>query len=217
MATASGRRTVRLTALAAAALAWISFARADSQPAPRAVIRGTGSDVTIVYESAKAAPTAVRASIAEDPVTLALQRKSAGEDDAAIVAFLRMHHASIPDVIDSDVLRDLRIAGAGEDVISLLLKYTAVDIGETAEGGPVQELRPPQVAYAGAYPDLVGMGYPFYGGFYGDGFSGGGFLGRKHFGRHGTHGRGSFRAGRHSFPTRPAPRAPSRATHARKR
>jgi hypothetical protein len=201
MVMVSGRRTA---ALAAIALASVSFARADSQPRPRAVIRGTGSDVTIVYETPKAAATEVRASIAEDPVSEALRLKSGGENDAAIIAFLRMRQASFPEVIDSDVLREFRIAGAGEDVISLLLKYTAVDIGETAEDAPVQELPPPLLASGGAYPDLVGMGYPFYGG----GVFGGGFLfdggrhGKRHFGRHGMHGRGSSGVGRPSFPKR---------------
>ena len=219
MVIASGRRTVMPAALAFAALASVSLAGADSQPRPRAVIRGTGSDVTIVYETPKTAPTEVRATIAEDPVTEALRLKAAGENDAAIMALLRMHQATLPEVIDSDVVREFRIAGAGEDVISLLLKYTAVDIGETAEGAPVPYLPEPQVPYAGAYPDLVGMGYPFYGGggYFGGGYFDGGHFGKRNFGRHGMHGRPIFRAGRPSFPKANFPRGGGRHTVARKR
>jgi hypothetical protein len=226
MATASGRRTA---ALAFAALIFISFARADSQPQPRTVIRGTGSDVTIVYETSKAAPTEVRASLAEDPVAEALRLKTGGEDDAAVIAFLRMKQASLPEVIDSEIVKDFRRAGAGEDVISVLASFTAVDIGETAEGGPVQQLPATMdVPYPDAYPDLVGMGYPFFGSYGGGLFVGGDFgkSGRGHFGRHsGKHG---FRrhSGSHSIgkpfsrghPSRahsPTPRAGRPASRAR--
>jgi hypothetical protein len=207
MAIASGRRTVMPAALAFAAVVSISFARADSQPQPRAVIRGTGSDIRIVYETPRPPATEVRASLSEDPVAEALRRKAGGENDGAIIAFLRMHQASFPEVIDSDVVREFRIAGAGEDVIAVLLTYTAVDIGETAGGAPVQSLPEPQSAYAGAYPDLVGMGYPFYGGgYFGGGFFDGGHGGRKHVGKKHfdgrAHGRPSFRFDRPSFPKR---------------
>ena len=202
-------------ALAAAAIGSFGAAStvlADTPPG-RAVIRGTGSNVSIVYENPKAAATEVQASLAEDPVDEALRRKTAGEDDAAIIAFLRLNQASLPEVIDSEVLREFRRAGAGPSVIAVLNSFAAVDIGETAEGSPVQPLPPPQVAYAGAYPDLVGMGYPFYGGgYYGGGYFAGGELGfgKRHFGpKFGMHGfRG--RNGGH-FGGRPSPRPhPSR-------
>jgi hypothetical protein len=222
MASASGRDSVALAAFALAALAMSSVGLADtSRPTGRAVIRGTGSDITIVYESAKSAATEVRASLAEDPVAEALRLKSGGQDDAAIIAFLRLHEASLPDVIDSEVVRDFRKVGAGPSVISVLLSFAAVDIGETAEGAPVQELPPPQAAYAGAYPDLVGMGYPFYGGGYdGGGYFAGGDLGfgkRHHFGpsfgKHGFRGRNGGHFGRPSFP-RPHSSKGGRATRA---
>jgi hypothetical protein len=200
MATFSGRVSV---ALAALTLAGSSLALADT-PSGRAVIRGTGSEVRIVYESRKAAPTEVRASLAEDPLAEALRRKSAGENDASIIAFLRMNQAHLPEVIDSEIVQDFRRAGAGEDVVSILSSFSAVDIGETAEGWPVQELPPPQGAYQGAYPDLVGMGYPFYGGGY---FAGGDFgFGGGHFGpKLGMHGpRGRRKAGLGFHPRKPS-------------
>ena len=194
-------------ALAAAALG--SFPAASTvfadTPGGRAVIRGTGSNISIVYEAPKPPAMEVRASLAEDPVDEALRRKSAGEDDAAIIAFLRLHQASLPEVIDSEVLREFRKAGAGPSVISVLNSFAAVDIGETAEGSPAQELPPPQAAYTGAYPDLVGMGYPFYGGGY---FGGGSYIGDfgkhrgggKRFGRHGS--RHGFDSGKRFSPPR---------------
>jgi hypothetical protein len=200
MATASGRLSVALAAFAAAVLASSSAAFAETKPG-RAVIRGTGSEITIVYETPRSA-TEVRASIVEDPLAQALRRKTDGEDDAAIIAFLRMHQASLPEVIDSEIVRDFRREGAGPSVISVLLSFAAVDIGETAEGGPVRELPPPQAADTGAYPDLAGMGYPFYadGGFYGGGY--GGDFGRfgRHFGKHGFRGRDGFSFRKPFFP-----------------
>ena len=209
MASSFGRFSGAFTALALAAT---SVALADKptpnpNPAGRAVIRGSGSDITIVYETPKAAATEVQATLAEDPVAQALRLKTAGEDDASIVAFLRLHQASIPEVIDSDVVREFRKAGAGPSVIAVLNSFAAVDIGETAEGAPARELPPPQVAYMGAYPDLVGMGYPFYGsGFYGGGyFAGGDFgYGKRHFsgkfGKHGFRGGNGGHLGRPNFP-----------------
>jgi hypothetical protein len=193
MVTASGRRSAVLATAALASWFAGSVALADTPtPHGRAVIRGTGSDVTIVYETSKAAATEVRASLAEDPVAEALRLKTGGEDDAGIIAFLRMNQASLPEVIDSDIVKDFRRAGAGEDVISVLASFTAVDIGETAEGGPIQQLPAnTDVPYPGAYPDLVGMGYPFFGGYGGGYFVGGDFgrFGKGHFGRHsGKHG-----------------------------
>jgi hypothetical protein len=207
MVTVSGRRSALSVALAAALPSTAALADTPT-PAGRAVIRGTGSHVTIVYETPKARATEVRASLAEDPVAAALRHKTSGEDDAAIIAFLRMHQASLPEVIDSEIVQDFRRAGAGEDVISVLASFTAVDIGETAEGGPIQQLPPaPDVPYAGAYPDFVGMGYPSFGSDGGGYFAGGDFgFGKGHFGRkfggHGFRGRDGFRFGKPSFPMR---------------
>ena len=206
MDTASGRLSAAIVAAALVACSTPSPALPNT-PRERAVIRGSGSDITIVYETPKAAATEVQATLAEDPVAQALRLKTAGEDDASIVAFLRLHQASIPEVIDSDVVREFRKAGAGPPVIAVLNSFAAVDIGETAEDAPAQELPPPQVADMGAYPDLVGMGYPFYGsGFYGGGyFAGGDFgYGKRHFGgkfgKHGFRGGNRGHLGRPNFP-----------------
>jgi hypothetical protein len=202
--------------MAAALLASVTVLRGDTAPKSRAVIRGTGSDVTIVYETPRTRATEVQATVAEDPIAQALRRKAAGEDDAAIVAFLRLHQASFPEVIDSDVIQEFRLAGAGQDVISVLLQYTAVDIGPTSEDAEVQPMPAAQTAYAGAWPDLAGMGYPFYGDYgYGGGYFGGGYGGGRHFGkpdfgRHDGPGRPVFHSGRPAHPQRP-PVAPSRS------
>ncbi len=209
MVIASGRHTA---ALAAAVLVTLSSpsARADTQSSSRAVIRGTGSDVTIVYEVPKAVTTEVRATLTEDPLTAALQRKRSGDDDASIITFLRLHQADLPNVIDADVVRDFRRAGAGQPLIAVLSTFAAVDIGETAEGGPVQQLPAnTDVPYPGAYPDLVGMGYPFFGSYGGGYFSGGDFAPR--FGRHGK--RSGFHFGKPSFPKGHSPKGRPFPTH----
>lgn len=213
MNTRSGLGSAALAAAVFASLSSASYARADSKGNTRAVIRGTGTDVTIVYETPKAPATEVRASLAEDPVAAALRRKASGEDDAAVIAFLRMNQASLPEIIDSDIVRDFRRAGAGEDVISVLASFTAVDIGETAEGGPVQQLPAnTDIPYPGAYPDLVGMGYPFFGSYGGGSFGGGDF--GKRFGRHGR--RSGFHFGKPSFPRGHSPKGRPFPTHGRR-
>jgi len=167
--------------LAAAGITSLSVARADSDGNARAVIRGTGKDVTIVYRVPRTASPDVKASPAPDPLTEALHRKASGDDDGAVVAFLLRNQAGLPDVIDADVVRDFRRAGAGEPVIAALSTFAAIDIGETGEGAPVQAPQP-------SYPDLVGMGYPYlssYGGYFSGGFG-------RHFGRHGLPRRSAF-------------------------
>ena len=206
----------RAAAIASALLASVTVLRGDTPPKSRAVIRGSGSDVTIVYETPRTRAAEVQATVAEDPIAEALRRKTQGEDDAAIVAFLRLHQASFPEVIDSDVIQEFRLAGAGQDVVSVLLQYTAVDIGPTSEDAEAPPMPATKAAYAGAYPDLAGMGYPFYGDYgYGGSYGGGGYLGGGHFGkrgfgfgRHDGHGRPVFNPGRPGFPQRPPAAAP---------
>lgn len=170
--------------LAAAGITSLSVARADSEGNARAVIRGTGKEVTIVYRVPRTASPDVKASPAPDPLTEALHRKASGDDDAAVVAFLLRNQAGLPDVIDAEVVRDFRRAGAGEPVIAALSTFAAIDIGETGEGAPVQTPQPSSeiAPYGGAYPDLVGMGYPYLSS-YGGGYFSGGF--GRHLGRHG--------------------------------
>ena len=171
---------IALAVFSAGTLAALSSARADTDSHSRAVIRGTGNDVQIVYRAPRSAPGVTIAVV--DPVTAALERKTAGETDQAVLTYLSAHRDDLPDVVSADALRRLRKAGAGDEVIAFLSSNAAVDIGATAEDGVavVQDLSP-GTAYGGAYPDLVSSGYPFYGaGGYG-GYAGYGGH-RGHFG-----------------------------------
>jgi len=158
-----------------------SSARADSVPGPsRATIRGTSSGVTIVYRSAAPQSPAGAASFAAMPapaadasggwvIAEATELKTRGADDATVIAFLRLHRAEIPAITEGDTVKQLRKAGAGDPVIVALSSLTAVDIGETGEGGFVAYA--PAVADMGAYGyenpyDMAGVyGYGGYGGF----------------------------------------------------
>ena len=163
MDTRSGFGSAALAAAVFASLSSASSARADSKGTTRAVIRGTGTDVTIVYRAPTTAFPKVETPLLADPVTEALRRKASGGDDTSIIAFLRLNQADLPSVIDADVIRDFRRAGAGQPLIAVLSTFAAVDIGETAEGAPVQMSQSSaEMAYGGTYPDLVGMGYPFF-------------------------------------------------------
>ena len=208
MNTRSGLGFAAIAVAALASLSLTSSVRADTDGNTRAVIRGTGTDVTIVYRVPRTSPPKVEATLLADPVSEALRRKTSGGDDASIIAFLRLNQAGLPTVIDADVVREFRRAGAGQPLIAVLSTFAAVDIGETAEGAPVQVLQPSsEVAYGGAYSDLVGMGYPFFSS-YGGGHFGGGDFGPR-FGRHGRRsgsrfGKPSFSKG-HSSKGRPCP------------
>jgi len=196
------------SALAAiGALCVSSLVMADSEQTTRPVIRGTGNDVTIVYQSEMHPKSAAKkwsppapatapekGPAADDPLEQAVKMKSAGASDQAVMAFLQKNEVDMPDVVDADTIRDLRKAGAGDAVVSFVSRYSAIDIGETAEsaGAPVPQYYDPQAAaaqeaYTGAFPDLANLGYPFYGdgGYgYGGGYGGGvGWGGR--FGRFG--------------------------------
>ena len=176
---------IALAVFSAGTLAALSSARADTEPHSRAVIRGTGNDVQIVYRAPR---TGLPAPAAADPVTAALDRKAAGETDQAVLAYLSARRDDLPDVVSADALRRLRRAGAGDAVIAFLSSNAAVDIGATAEDGVavIQDLSP-SAPYAGAYPDLVSSGYPFYGAY---GF--GGYGGYAGYGGHRGHFRGGF-------------------------
>jgi len=117
-----------------AALASVSAARADTNGTARAVIRGTGNDVTIVYRAPVEKSRNLKAPVTSDPLAEALRQKKSGADDSSVVAFLQQNQAGLPDVIDADVVRHLRRAGAGEAVISVLSMFAAIGIGETADG-----------------------------------------------------------------------------------
>jgi hypothetical protein len=187
-------RAVRSAVFAAVSLALGYPARAGTESQTRAVIRGTGKDVTIVYRSGtKAAPLA-RASAEENPLGEAVQMKSRGASDESVISYLLLHRADIPPVVAAEAVRQLRKAGAGQPVIAFLSTLGAVDIGETGEGSeivaaPMTRIGP---GYA-ADMDWAAAGYPM-GGYYGTGghfgpgglFGSGGRFGRGgHFGSHG--------------------------------
>jgi len=175
--------------LIAAGVLVAAAAEGESDGRARAVIRGTGKDVSIVYRTPLQARPPAEASSTADPLAEALRLKKLGADDASVIDYLRQNEAALPDVVDSGTIRQLRRAGAGNSVIATLSTLAAVDVGETsddAEAPPMQTFD--ASSGAGSYPDLAGMGYPFYGdGFYGGGGYGGGFSGRGRFGNHVAH------------------------------
>jgi hypothetical protein len=89
--------------------------------------------------------------------------KRQGEDDAAIIAYLRGHQTDLPSVIDAADIARLRRAGAGKGVFSYLVGVAAVDIGPTGEGGAppeVSSVEPMDFESAPPYP--MSYGYPAY-------------------------------------------------------
>ena len=187
---------LRLLVVSAGSVLALSSARADTEPGARAVIRGTGNDVQIVYRAPRAA-TAPPAAI--DPVADALRQKRAGATDQTVLAYLDRRREEMPDVVGADLLRRFRQAGAGDAVIAFLSTNSAVDIGMTAEdaAGGAGLTAPEGGPWGGAYPDLVSSGYPFYGAYGGyGGFGGfGGFGADRGRGMH----RGFFKGGRDGF------------------
>ena len=166
------RNLVLRSALAAiAALCVSSFVTADSEPqTTRPVIRGSGNDVTIVYPSklhpklswsapapAEAPPAA---PAADGPLEQALKMKTSGASDQTVIAFLQKNEIDMPDVVDADTIKDLRRAGAGDAVVALVSRHSAIDIGVTPESaaGPAPQYSDPQEAYTGAFPDLANLG-----------------------------------------------------------
>lgn len=188
-----------LAVISAGSLLVFSHARADTPLGARAVIRGSGNDVQIVYRAPR---PGVAAPAATDPLTEALQRKIAGATDREILAFLDLYRDRMPDIVGADLLKRFRKAGAGESVIAFLSSKAAVEIGPTAGDAAAPAAPPPYESgpYAGAFPDLVSSGYPFYGAYgYGGygGYGGGGGLfpggwGRRHHGFVGDRRSGFF-------------------------
>ena len=190
-------------ATAIAALASPALADSDSPAQTRATIRGSGNDVSIVY---RGAPKPARPVVANPPADVLLdatRMAERGADDQSLIAFLRTHQTELPPIVENEAVRRLRKAGAGAAVISDLSRMTALDIGETAEGPPVQYgYEPP--ASESAFPS-ADMGYPYYGSY---GGYGSGLVPR--------HSHGRFGSPRHgSLPPRPHPSPPpsSRSMH----
>jgi hypothetical protein len=183
------RNLVLRSAAAIAALCVSSFVTADSEPqTTRPVIRGSGNDVTIVYQSklhpklswSAPAPAGAppAAPAADGPLEQAVKMKTSGASDQTVISFLQKNEIDMPDVVDADTIKDLRRAGAGDAVVALVSRHSAIDIGVTPESaaGPALQYDDQQEAYTGAFPDLANLGYPFYGG------GGGAFFGNQ-FGR----------------------------------
>jgi hypothetical protein len=201
------RSRLRAFAFALLALGCLPALRADTAPASHAVIRGTGSHVEIVYQAPRA-PKAGRPQIEPaDPASEALRLKTAGADDETVIGYLRIKQAELPDVIDADVVKDLRRAGAQESLISVLSSFAAVDIGETGEGGIVYapQASGPMALEGAGYAD-PNAGYPFYGGGYGGFGALGSGRGRLGFGpRVPVHHVALFRFGKPVQPIHPHP------------
>lgn len=176
-------RTARLVSLAIVVAA---SARGEATQDPaRATIRGSGTNVTIVYRGGKQAPAqeALKAPESAGVLAEAVRLKTRGADDTSVIAYLRANQADLPPVTEAAVVKQLRKAGAGEALISDLSRMTALDIGETGEPGAV--------VMSPAAPQLAPYGMP-YEGAYGGGYA----LGAGY----GYGGRGGMRFGRHGFP-----------------
>jgi hypothetical protein len=175
--------TGRLVFRALVLIAVACSVRAETEPQAQAVIRGTGTNVTIAYRhSVTARVESPVASSGESPLTEAARMKSAGASDDSVVAYLRLKQADLPAVVSIETVDQLRKAGAGRPVIALLSSLTAIEIGETGEGGEAVAAYQP---IPGAQIDAAGYGSGDYygsGGYAGWGGSWGGRLvGRGHF------------------------------------
>lgn len=191
----SSRARIALVLPLAAALASAALADTDAPAQTRATIRGTGKDVSIVYRGVSSAtPRRGAADSPADVVGEAARLAERGADEQSLIRFFRAHQDELPTIVGADAVRRLRKAGAGPAVISDLSRMTALDIGETAEGAPVQNA----YAYEGPAPPSGDMGYPFYGSY--GGYGSAGFAPRH------AHGRAfGFGPPRHStLPARPA-------------
>src|SRR5437764_10737258 len=111
----AGPPPLRFVLLSAASLIAASRVRADTDPATRPVIRGTGKDVQIVYRAPRAASSA---RVTGNPVDEALRQKRAGASDRTVLAYLDGHRDDMPDIVGAAALRRFRQAGAGDSVIA---------------------------------------------------------------------------------------------------
>lgn len=170
-------RAVRSVSLALLALGLVSSTRADTgtQAPSHATIRGTGSDIQIVFrgDAPSRARLAPRAPASGSLLADAARLKSGGASDETVIAFLRLHQTELPPVTEVDAVRQLRKAGAGAPVISYLSRLTALDIGETGEGAEPAAATP-YAMEPGGYEMANGAGYPLIGVGYGGPFAGGG-------------------------------------------
>lgn len=156
-------RTGSLVFAASLALAATSPARGDSKTKTRVTIRGSGSNVTIEESQASTRrPFVGGKAVSPDALGEAIRLKTAGASDGDVVAYLRVHQAELPPVVEAAAVTRLRRAGAGKAVVAYLTTAAAVDMGETGEGHGAA------IEYAAAPEEEASeasSGYPFYGGY----------------------------------------------------
>lgn len=158
--------------LIAGAVATSALADTPASDQSRATIRGTGSDVTIVYRG-KAKPqvgpgpnaksSRVEAAPRADVLTEAARLAAGGADEGSLISYLRTHQADLPVIVSADAMRRLKKAGAGPAVASELTRLSAVDIGDTAQGNPPVDRvfgAPPEMGEES--PSFYSNGYPVY-------------------------------------------------------
>ena len=162
-------------AAAAAILAVNTPLLADSAPATRVTIRGSGSQVTIERTPAgahAARPKAARRLSGNELVDEIARQTAAGLPDAQVVEGLRARQSELPPVIGSSDLLRLRQAGAGDALIRYLASVSAVEIGPTSDDRGATSAAPmplapeltPGFAQGEAYYGYGGYaGYPIYG------------------------------------------------------
>jgi hypothetical protein len=134
---------------------------AEPDATARITIRSRGADVVI--EGDRAAFPRPLADVGRTTLAEAVRLKRKGEEDAAVIAYLRTRRADLPAIIAAGDVPRLRGAGAGRSVVAYLASVAAVDVGPTGEGresvagesSALTDLEGPSgaVAYAiGGYP-----------------------------------------------------------------
>ena len=148
-------------------LASTSVARGDEVVRTRVTIRGSGSNVTIEETLAPVRkPVFERRKVPTDTLGEAIRLKTEGANDVTVVAYLRVHEAELPPIIEAAAMSRLRRAGAGKSVAAYLATVSAVDIGETGKGwGPAVSNAYAQETEAGMSAYDISYGYPVGGGY----------------------------------------------------
>ncbi len=150
---------LRASLITLAAIVVSASLLADSNARSRVTIRGRGTNVVIEGDRASF-PSRLNAGGRLLAEAVRLKRK--GEDDAAVIAYLRGHQGDIPSVIGAADVARLRRAGAGKGLVSYLLSVAAMDIGPTGEGSPLASNEPVYPMEAESPPYALPYGYPIY-------------------------------------------------------
>jgi len=157
----------RATLLALSTLVPVSVARGETQSRTHVTIRGTDKSVAIERNEA---PTRKRLSeataIPTSPLGEAIRLKAQGASDRTVISYLRAHEGELPLVVGSEVVKQLREAGAGKSVVAYLTTVAAVEIGETGEGPEAAVTAAPASAIdLETAPYDASGGYPIFGGY----------------------------------------------------